>query len=242
MRWRFLDTGSHTAQENMTFDRELLSALHKDDEPLLHFYTWKEPSFTYGHFIRPHEHLCREGLEKWGLKGARRPTGGGITFHIGDFAFSALVPASHPRYSANPLENYRFIHGMVWQAIDAVFRLPGKERGLLATESPSLDKKCRFFCMAQPSKYDLTLGGKKIGGAAERRGKNGFLHQGFISLEPVDRALLEEVLLKNSKVSEAMKRHAMGLLEVEKSYSLAEARHLLKKSLLSQFSTPKSCT
>src|SRR5262249_49694531 len=136
---------------------------------------------TYGHFIAPSQFLNLSAMADLGLDLAQRPTGGGITFHLSDLAFSMLIPASHPGYSANTLANYAFINHLVAKAIKEFMHL-SKEPLLLPIEPALSDPKAAHFCMAKPTKYDLMLDGRKVAGAAQRRTKFGFLHQGTISL------------------------------------------------------------
>jgi lipoate-protein ligase A len=49
--------------------------------------------------------------------------------------------------------------------------------------------------MARPTKYDVMLQGRKIAGAAQRKTKAGFLHQGTIALLCPDPELLGAVEL-----------------------------------------------
>lgn len=191
MNWQILDTGASPAAENMEIDSRLLNHL---THPILRFYEWKGDSATYGHFIRPFDHLKEEGVQKMGLALAKRPTGGGIIFHLWDFTFSILIPAGHKAYSRNTLDNYALINGMV---VSIMRKMCG--RGSLPALLP---KKCcqASFCMEAPTIYDVMLGGQKIGGAAQRCTKFGLLHQGSIALLPPCEEYLQEVLIDGEAV------------------------------------------
>ncbi|MCH9614871.1 MAG: Octanoyltransferase LipM [Chlamydiia bacterium] len=196
--WKVLDTGIHTAEENMEIDRKLLVDLK--DEPILHLYGWAKPSATFGHFIKIGEHLKTPSI----LDLAKRPTGGGIIFHTFDLAFSVLLPASHPEFSDNTLSNYHYINSAVARAL--------KASDLLPDEPVPLDPPSKHFCMAKPTKYDVMIGGRKLAGAAQRKMKQGLLHQGSISIAPPNEAFLDEVLLPDSRVKEAMLENSYALL------------------------------
>ena len=189
-----LDTGISSAEENMRFDEKLLENLLPNAKPILHLYRWARPSATFGYFIDPKEHL-RPHL---GIDLARRPTGGGILFHIWDLAFSFLMPAEHPCFSQNTLTNYQFVNKAVLEAVEAYFSLPGE---LIASDSPSLAPECKNFCMAKPTQYDVIYRGTKIAGAAQRKRKQGYLHQGTISLLAPNIELLQEILLSSHVVT-----------------------------------------
>ena len=144
------------------------------------------------------------------------------------------MPAHFSRFSQNTLENYAFINQAVQDAMQEF--LDGQEMELIKQDAPSLDVSCRNFCMARPTKYDLVLKGKKIAGAAQRKTKEGFLHQGTISLMQPPIEYLEDLLLPNTKVVEAMRTHTFFLLPKESNKKqLDEARmqlrHQLKQSL-----------
>lgn len=231
-QFQVMDTGVKSAKENMHLDAILLDTLDQYENPLLHFYEWSSPSATYGLLVNPESHLNMKGIENHRIDLAKRPTGGGIIFHLWDFAFSILVPATHPLFSFNPLENYQRINRAVLQAILAYWgeKIPleiTKEEGALP-ESP-----LARFCMASPTKYDVVFQGKKIAGAAQRRTKKGFLHQGSIALCLPDPALLNEILANRVVASEMLKVTfpLLGTQEVDVE-SLKEAKNWFKASLL----------
>ena len=95
----------------MQRDQELLEALSKD--PILHLYRWEPRAITHGYFINPQKIFHLEALQKRNIKLAKRPTGGGVVFHIWDLAFSFLMPASHPHFSLNTLDNYQYVNAIV---------------------------------------------------------------------------------------------------------------------------------
>jgi lipoate-protein ligase A len=229
--WQILDTGVGTAEHNMRSDWELLEALRPDSDPILHLYEWEKPSATYGYFVQPEEFLSLEGVKKRGVDIARRPTGGGIVFHIWDFAFSVLIPADHPRYSRETLENYRFINDAVLESVKTFLTAP-EQLQLIPQDERALDLKCQRFCMAQPTQYDVVLEGRKVAGAAQRKRKGGFLHQGTIALTMPCEETLSDVLLPGMRVSEAMGLFTYPLLgKNPTAQALQEIKQELKQRL-----------
>lgn len=229
--WEFLDTGTQSAEANMALDAKLLEELKPDGAPILHFYDWLEDSATYGYFLNPSRFLNLAKAEKRGLSLARRPTGGGIVFHVSDLAFSVLVPSGYPHFSLNTLDNYNFINNAVKKAVKNFFK-SSRLLNLLPEEPTPLDESCRHFCMAKPTKYDVMLDGRKVAGAAQRRRKQGFLHQGTISLALPAPELLEDILLPDTQVHQAMRHNTFSLLGSSwTSSDLADARQELKKLL-----------
>lgn len=231
LQWELLECSAASPEENMSKDTELLEGLAHSPHPILHLYGWDRPSATYGHFVDPLTLLDAKGVDAQGLALAKRPTGGGIIFHLCDLAFSVLLPSCHPRFSLNTLENYAFVNQKVIQALrcfNTVLDLPQ----LLPKEPEPLDASCRHFCMAKPTRYDVMLGGKKVGGAAQRRKRWGYLHQGTISLAPLPLSFLRAVLLGESRVLEAMQLNSYALIDATPhSQALEEARDLLRNAL-----------
>jgi len=283
--WNILDTGFRSAEENMLLDAELLDGLDPHASPILHFYDWEGDSATYGYFVKPSDFLNLEEAKKRGLQLAKRPTGGGIVFHIWDLAFSVLIPAGHPHFSEKTLDNYAFVNDAVLAAVSAFleprpnletiseFILPTERSALfpngksfkhsqtaskfarlsrnlslgknlhpsrqkqfrdsllelIESDAEALDPSCIRFCMAQPTKYDVVLQGKKIAGAAQRKTKKGFLHQGTIALKMPPEAYLKAVLLPETKVLEAIQANTFPLIAPDDGLEIA--RDQLKKHL-----------
>ena len=233
MKWNVIDSGTRSAKENMALDSALLSDLENSGAPILHLYDWEGEAATYGHFIDPTKYLNAEGVVAHGLCLAKRPTGGGIVFHNCDLAFSVLIPATHPDFSQSPFDNYAFINRHV---LSVVCQFIGHTPELLPVEPEAVDAVSRNFCMAKPTKYDVMIEGKKVGGAAQRKTRQGFLHQGSISLGMLPETYLHDVLGPDSTVLEEMKRNSYPLLgEHWTKKELCEARLLLRDLLKKTF-------
>jgi lipoate-protein ligase A len=231
LSWQIIESGHLSPEAVMAKDAFLLAQLGLESPPLLHFYEWDSPCLTYGYFTDPARYLDMEALRHCGLQAARRPTGGGIIFHLSDLAFSVLVPASHSHFSLNTLDNYAFINQKVAKVI-AHFSHSLSQPQLLHSETSCSNQDCKAFCMAKPTQYDLIIDGKKVGGAAQRRTKHGLLHQASLSLlfPPID--LLCRLLKNHEVVLEAMQRNSYCLLSRQSTVKdLQEARDQIKMLL-----------
>lgn len=207
MQYEIILSGSAGASTNMAIDARLLESLAEDKRCILRLYDWDCHSATYGYFLDPYQYLKRDA----GIHLARRPTGGGILFHHTDLTFSICIPQGHPGYSTNTLENYAFINGAI---LDTVQKFLG-ERGkpaLLPFESEPSNASCLHFCMAQPTKYDVIVDERKVGGGAQRRTRHGFLHQGTIAIALPSEKFLKQVLLPDTGIAEAMLRNSYSFL------------------------------
>ena len=228
--WKLFDTGVKTAKENMLLDAQLLENLDPKGDSVLHLYEWDGLSATYGYFINTSQFLNLEAVQKTSLSLARRPTGGGIVFHVSDLAFSVLVPSGHEGFSENTLDNYHFVNKKVALAIKGVMQEASLE--LLPQDPKSVDSSSSHFCMAKPTIFDVMVDGKKVAGAAQRKRKQGFLHQGSISIAFPEDSFLKEILLPDTKVLESMKANTYTMLKSPWSLKdLGEIRQILRKHL-----------
>lgn len=230
---KVIRTGFSSAEKNMQIDHELLANLSKD--PILHLYRWSGDSVTHGYFIRPEKIFNLSAIKKNKIDVARRPTGGGVVFHIWDLAFSFLMPSSHPRFSENTLDNYQYVNEVVLESVKEFIQ--NRTNLELIDQSYPIDASgLQNFCMARPTIYDVVLNGKKIAGAAQRRKKQGYLHQGTISLATPSQNLLAEVLQDPDPIVQAMLKYTHTPLGSDLSQSdLEDARSHVEKKLERQF-------
>ncbi|ANH79169.1 lipoyl protein ligase domain-containing protein [Candidatus Chlamydia sanziniae] len=234
MEMRIIDSGKASAATHMKKDRQLFDEL-KADEVILHLYEWESPfSLTYGHFMRKEKFLVANA-ESQGLDAAVRPSGGGFVFHHSDYAFSLLMSATHPQYASTVLTNYHTVNSLVVKVLKQVFHL----NGCLAEqdEAPSL-RVSGNFCMAKTSKYDVLLQGKKVGGAAQRKSRQGFLHQGSLFLSGSSKEFYQKFLLPTvvDEVVEEIEKHAFFPLGIEPiPQELSQARKDVKETFIQLF-------
>lgn len=232
--WKVLDTKVASAEDNMRKDAELLDGCGESSSAILHLYDWRGDCATYGYLVDPYTLLSADGVKKRSLSIARRPTGGGVIFHMWDLAFSVIVPASSTLFSENTLQNYALINTAVLRACEEFIDSCGIMQ-MIPDDKIALDGSCKRFCMAQPTKYDVVMHGKKVAGAAQRKTVKGFLHQGSISLMLPSYEYLQDVLLAGTKVAEAMFASTYPLLGPSaQEQDLPAARSLLKKLLIQQ--------
>ena len=224
-----IDSGALSPEKIMQKDAQLLDNLQRTSPPILHFYQWEGKCLTYGYFTQPADFLDLNRAQDLDIKLARRPTGGGIIFHLTDFAFSILIPVGHPGYSLNSLTNYAFINQLTIQALANV------TQNSLHAElwSPQIGAvECRpDFCMAKPTPYDLVVQGKKIGGAAQRKKKWGYLHQGSISLCPPPFPLLK-MLVKDLTLFSSIQSSSEYLVNYTNTQDIQELQEKIKISMI----------
>lgn len=216
-----------TPQEIMDKDRFLLE--HLESSLILHLYNWGTPCLTIGYFLQAEDHLHLKELQEEGIVIARRPTGGGISFHLTDFSFSVLIPLSDSRVSSVTKENYALVNTQVIQA------LLSYQKQIPSLTLSSLEHPAGPFCMARPTIFDIMMGGKKIGGAAQRRTKKGILHQGTLSLTPVPKKILQKVLKQPEEMLPAMQLQGGSLFTSMEEVDIEQVRMELSTVFTSTF-------
>jgi lipoate-protein ligase A len=165
--------------EQMALDEILLGRVSR---PLLRVYRWSSPCVTFGYFQRYNEVQAlypRRSL-------VRRWSGGGSVEHGDDFTFSLLLPTSEPSSREAPSLFYRALHEAIVRAL--------QQHQIEARLATAEDRCLGASCFVAPSLCDVMLGRHKIAGGAQRRSKEGLLHQGSIVLKERGAAVEEREL------------------------------------------------
>jgi len=211
---RLLLDGPASPARNMAVDEALLRHVQT---PVLRIYGWNTACFSIGYFQKT-------AVVPSGYPFVRRYTGGGLVEHGHDLTYTLVLPADHPLTTAGTLPSYRSIHQAVAQAL--------QDCGVpchLATAQPKKDDPS---CFLKPVPADvLNSDGLKLAGAAQRRSKQGCLHQGSILLPQGIPSALQKTLperlqtclqaeLQSSKISHEEEKTSRGL---------ESSRYLLKE-------------
>ena len=164
--WDFLQSPPAGAAFNMALDEALLQTAAKRGRPLLRVYAWEKPAVSFGYFQEfPAELAGHHEV-------VRRPTGGGIVYHIDDTTYTVVVPPTHALHAMKAADAYCALH----QAVAAAFLSPVEiHRARLHSPHGS------YECFQRPVHGDVVAGGQKLAGGAQRRTKFGMLHQGSIA-------------------------------------------------------------
>jgi len=152
---------------NMAIDEALFE---NATVPTLRFYGWRTPALSFGYFGK----FADVATESERRDVVRRWTGGGIVPHGEDLTYSLVTPAVDPASALGPTAIYAALHGAIRDALQE----EGNEAELAADASPKISEAC----FANPVRDDVMLSGRKIAGAAQRRTRRGFLHQGSIQI------------------------------------------------------------
>lgn len=159
---------------NMAVDEWLLAVVRR---PTLRIYRWSGAWVSLGCFVRYQD--AREAYRgETGVGMVRRWTGGGIVDHRNDWTYSLIVPAPWLARLGRPRDSYERIHGALGAAL-ALESMPTR----LAEARGEDAKAGHGLCFRNPVAGDLlAVDGRKSAGAAQRRTRQGLLHQGSVRI------------------------------------------------------------
>jgi lipoate-protein ligase A len=149
---------------NMAVDEALLRLCK---EPILRFYGWSEPAVSIGYF-QPY------AVVPQGRSFIRRYTGGGLVDHAVDFTYTIVLPKRHELYAAGTAVSYERIHEAIAEGL--------RTAGVDASLAPCCFEGDAKACFQKPVKFDVMSQSQKLAGAAQRRTREGCLHQGSLQV------------------------------------------------------------
>jgi lipoate-protein ligase A len=147
----------------MAVDEALLREVR---EPVLRIYEWNVSAVSLGYF----QTATLAGDRPF----IRRYTGGGLVDHAHDVTYTIVLPRAHPWMQLSMPESYRLIH----KGVQAALAKCGIE-SRLTTVAPNVESDA---CFVKPVRFDIISDAGKLSGAAQRRTREGLLHQGSILL------------------------------------------------------------
>ncbi len=187
-RWRIIDTGAADAFTNMALDEALLRSysLHSSP-PTFRVYGWKSAALSLGYSQDAREALGAGAPDSF----VRRITGGGIIRHGKELTYSLVCAKEDLGIPERVALSYKIISSFLITfykklGLDAAFACdvagPGEKFGI-----PSA------FCFDSKEKYDIVVGGRKIGGSAQKRSGNVIFQHGSIPFGPLEELLKRPV-------------------------------------------------
>jgi lipoate-protein ligase A len=147
----------------MAVDEALLREIR---EPVLRVYEWSVPAVSLGYF--------QPAALAGGRPFVRRYTGGGLVDHAHDVTYTIVLPRTHPWLALSMPESYCQIHKGVQAALAAC--------GIASELTPVAQAVESDACFQKAVPFDIVAGESKLSGAAQRRTREGLLHQGSILL------------------------------------------------------------
>ncbi|MCX5699203.1 MAG: lipoate--protein ligase family protein [Candidatus Omnitrophica bacterium] len=170
-------SGALSAISNMALDEEIFKRYLGDGIGVLRLYRWQSPAFTYGFSQFPESQMDLPACAADGVEVVKRMTGGGILFHNDEITYSFVGSKSDLGEAPGVFVDYRNICGFLLRFYESL--------GLTAAfalEASGFKDRCASheLCSAAHEKYDIVIGGKKIGGNAQKRNRQVVFQHGSI--------------------------------------------------------------
>lgn len=174
---RLLELRAGGAAENMALDQALLESADAGAPVCLRLYSWSEPTLSLGYFQKYSERFGHRESAECGC--VRRASGGGAILHHHELTYSLTMTCDGGAAGAN-LELYRRTHAAISRALsDFGVRADSYHRA--ANKSP--EGLPSFLCFQRRTGEDLIVGGYKVLGSAQRRGRGSILQHGSLLLQ-----------------------------------------------------------
>ncbi|WP_420266158.1 lipoate--protein ligase family protein [Candidatus Magnetominusculus dajiuhuensis] len=216
--WRLIEYSAGDAGFNMAADEAVALMVESGDSPpTLRFYGWTVPSVTIGAFQRI-ANINTAVCQTLNISVVRRPTGGRAIVHDDELTFSFSTGTRAAPFSESLLYNYTTIGTAFFQAfqrlgLDCAItqRRLKRQEASPATANP--------MCFSAASYSEITIDGRKILGAAQKRYRGALLEQGAIPLS-VNRPLLSQVFGSGTTDNDTV----AGLREFDASITLSSVQ------------------
>ncbi|MCU0641659.1 MAG: hypothetical protein MUC35_06170 [Candidatus Margulisbacteria bacterium] len=195
MDWQLLKTPQTTGLANMEFDLQLFHDFEQGKiAPTLRLYSWRPACITLGHSQIIDAEINVELAAARGWDVIKRPTGGGIVFHNeAEVTYSLVMDKDDPILPKGLVPAYKKISEAVVFALNSCgvqAEIQNSALGPPKAENSSL-------CFSYPAEYEVVVGGQKIVGSAQKRGRKALLQQGSVFVRQTPAEMLR-VLKKPS--------------------------------------------
>ncbi len=176
--WFLIDDKPASGASNMAVDEFLLKRSENEGgAPVLRLYSFRPPAITIGYHQDAECAIDMAAAAVAGLDVVRRITGGRALLHDGELTYSVTAPLGPP-FGQGLADTFLAIAGVIVSALrsaSVTAEIGGVRHGSgeSAMSSP---------CLVSTSRHEITAGGRKISGSAQRRTGRAFIQHGSILL------------------------------------------------------------
>lgn len=171
-----LNTGLGDGAYNMALDQALVLSVGSGASlPIIRFFGWDPPAVSLGYNQKIMD-LDAEACRRAGFDIVRRPTGGRAVIHQDEFTYSVIAPEDDPVIGGTIMEAY----ARIAQGLLAGLKILGVDAEMVRSEAPDVPAAASALCFAAAGRYEITAGGKKLVGSAQRRMNGVILQQGSL--------------------------------------------------------------
>jgi lipoyl(octanoyl) transferase len=171
----------HDPAENMRRDEALLAGAEAGAEPVLRLSGFRPPGITLGHGQDPARELDLGKCARDGVPWAVRPTGGRAIYHDEEWTYALAAAIADPAWGGTLAGAYDRMARVLVTALNAL----GVPAALAAgggnpLPGPPGRGAAAAPCFASTARHEVTLGGRKLVGSAQRRTARALLQQGSV--------------------------------------------------------------
>ena len=176
--WLLIDDEPASGATNMAVDEYLLKKAESEGgAPVLRLYSFRPPAITLGYHQDAARAIDLEAAVADGLDVVRRITGGRALLHEGELTYSVTSPLGPP-FGRGLADIFHAIAGVIVSAL----RAAGVNAETEGTRHGDGESGMSTPCLVSTSRHEITAGGRKISGSAQRRTGRAFIQHGSILL------------------------------------------------------------
>jgi lipoate-protein ligase A len=207
--WDLIIDGPIDGLSNMAIDAALLDEVESSSKPhtIVRFYAWVRPTISLGRNQKVEKAVDAEYCRARGIDIVHRPTGGRAVLHDDELTY-AVISNDSSTFGDTIYGNYK--------RVSEALRLGYNRLGVPAVLAPDTRKTPEPGngadppCFLSPSRYELTVAGRKIAGSAQRRVRNSFLQHGSMPITCDREALARATRLRDAS---SLEREMAGVAE-----------------------------
>lgn len=153
------------------------AVVEKKAPPTLRLYAWTPPCLSIGRNQSVTE-VDRQALRDAGYDLVRRPTGGRAILHADELTYCLVTPLSDPRVRGSVADSCAQLSGGLLAALQRL-----GARDVAAHQGRRTRRTAAApVCFEHPAEFEITMGGRKLVGSAQMRGRDVLLQHGAIPL------------------------------------------------------------
>jgi len=228
--WRFLDTGANSPYFNMALDEALLLCSQNTRYPILRFFGWSSKTISIGYFQNAERSLNLDYCVKNGIRIVRRITGGRGVYHDKELTYSIIIPRGSIFFKNNNLELYKEISRGILCGLGKI----GIHGNLGKPDRRGFQYRDKSNCFNALSFYEISVGGRKILGSAQKWDDAGVLQQGSLLLD-LDGAVSDLIFDKRLDMTDGSSNKKSGITTVKESLGHVPPRHEIVEAIKNGF-------
>jgi len=176
--WLLIDDKPASGARNMAVDEYLLKrAENEGGAPVLRLYSFRPAAITLGYHQDAARAIDLEATVADGIGVVRRITGGRALLHDGELTYSVTSPLGPP-FGQGLADTFLAIAGVIVSAL----RCAGVKAETGGARHGGGQSGMSSPCLVSTSRFEITAGGRKISGSAQRRTGLAFIQHGSILL------------------------------------------------------------